>query len=451
MAKRHLIFMSVAGLRPIDVDPAVPTLYGWAASGVTAELVPTFPCVTSCVQASIATGVAPGQHGIIANGFHHRDRGCVEFWVGRNDAVAGRQIWDAIKQQHPDWTSAVWHLQNIKGAGADFIVTPAPIHADDGTTRPWCYSKPDGLYQRLIDAVGHFPLQHYWGPQAGIESTRWILRASAWLVDNHAPNYNWIYIPHLDYAGQRFGQDSPQYRLALTELDGQLADFTRHIARSSIGHDVTYLVAGEYALTDVTGVVYPNRMLRDAGLLKVIKDGGAEQIDIRGSAAFAMVDHQLAHVYARDADPRTISLCCELFNGAPGLAGVYHGDALDDLGVRHERCGDVLLVSDDCHWFAYYWWLDDAAAPSFARTVDIHRKPGYDPVELFLDPSTGGIPLDAGLVKGSHGVPATGDRHRTTLVCSRRCEAIEAGRVYRDTDLKRISLDLMDSSAPAGL
>ena len=84
----------------------------------------------------------------------------------------------------------------------------------------------------------------------------------------------------------------------------------------------------------------------------------------------------------------------------------------------------MAIASPDA-WFTYYYWLDDARAPDFARTVEIHRKPGYDPVELFLDPAirmpalTVGwklarrklgfrtlldvIPLDAHLVKGSHG------------------------------------------------
>jgi hypothetical protein len=104
---------------------------------------------------------------------------------------------------------------------------------------------------------------------------------------------------------------------------------------------------------------------------------------------------------------------------------VLDAEAQRERGIRHERAGDLIAVADENAWFTYYYWNDDARAPDFARTVDIHRKPGYDPVELFLDPALrfpkariawrllqkklgcrmlmDVIPLDASLVKGSHG------------------------------------------------
>ncbi len=472
MTTEHLIFLSVAGLRSKDIDQATtPTLHAWANRGALAELVPTFPCVTSCVQASMWTGTPPAAHGVIANGFYQRDRRAVEFWVGRNDMIAGEQVWDAVHATRPGFSSAVWHGQNIKGAGADFIVTPAPIHEPDGTTKLWCYSKPDGLYQRLLDDMGHFPLQHYWGPIANIESTRWILGAAHWLIEKHAPNLHWIYVPHLDYAAQKFGPNSAEERAALVEFDQELARLAGRVAESSIGEDVVYLVAGEYAMTDVAGVVYPNRVLREAGLLSTRVEEGSEYIDFAHTPAFAMVDHQFAHVYTNPAEPRAqwnpdlwgarastqspgfltiphgdMTKIADLFRDREGIAGVYVGDDRNIVGLKHERAGDIILVAEDTHWFAYYWWLDDAAAPPFARTVDIHNKPGYDPVELFLDPKTKGIPLDAELVKGSHGVPATEPQHRTALICSVQSDAVVSGRAYRDTDIKRITLELLNPS-----
>ncbi len=464
----HLLFLSVPGLRSTDIDLAsTPTLYGWANRGVLAEMTPTFPCVTSSVQASMITGVPPARHGVIANGFYHRDRREVEMWTGWNSLIEAPQIWESLRAK--GLTSAVWHAQNIKGAAADFIVTPAPIHEADGTMKLWCYSKPDGLYQELLNDLGHFPLQHYWGPLSNIESTRWILRGAAWLIDRHAPNFHWIYIPHLDYAMQKFGPNSPQARAALAELDSEFAAFVERVASSPIGKDAVFLVAGEYAMTDVTGVVYPNRILREAGLLAVeersgaslppyqggIKGGqsyscdrkdegqlrsGAEYLDFVRSTAFALVDHQFAHIFARQEGSKakrqevTVGVV-DLFRKVPGIAGVYVGDERAEIGMTHERCGDVVLVCDETHWLAYYWWHDDAKAPPFARTVDIHNTPGYDPVELFFDPNTRGIPLDASLVKGSHGVPATSAHHRTALVCSTPNPAIPRDRSFRDTDL----------------
>lgn len=448
----HLIFLSIPGLRCADVDPRrMPTLHRWSNQGAMAELTPTFPCVTSCVQATMWTGTPPAEHGVIANGFYHHDRRAVEFWVGHNDVVNGEPIWEALRRIRPTLRSAVWHAQNIKGASADFIVTPSPIHEPDGTTKLWCYSKPDGLYSRMLAEFGHFPLQHYWGPLSNIESTRWILRAAAWLHHRQSPNFHWIYLPHLDYAAQKFGPNSPQANASLTDLDTELARFEEAIAGGGGQGTPTMLVAGEYALTDVSNVLYPNRLLRSAGLLSCVSgDRGGENVDLARSPAFALVDHQLAHVYVNACDRQEqtaiIARVVELFRGTTGIAGVYAGEDRASVGMLHPRSGDVILVCDDAHWFAYYWWLDDARAPDFARTVDIHRKPGYDPVELFFDPKTRGIPLDATLVKGSHGAPAVRDCQRTTLICSTPDDAITSRPLHRDCDMKSLVLALIGAA-----
>jgi len=290
-------------------------------------------------------------------------------------------------------------------------------------------------------------LQHYWGPMANIESTKWVLKAASWLIDREAPNLHWIYIPHLDYASQKHGPDSEQARAALVELDAELASFAARVGDSAIGKDATYLVVGEYAMTPVSGVVYPNRLLREAGLLKVREKNGTELIDMASSPAVAVVDHQFAHIYVKDGDPEVMHRCEDIFDAAQGVAGALAGDARFGVGMNHERSGDVVLISDDDHWFAYYWWLSDDNAPAFARTVDIHRKPGYDPVELFFDPATKSIPLDASLVKGSHGVPATGPQHRTVLICSDASGVVQVGQVHRDRDVKKVVLQTMGAGA----
>lgn len=427
MAEKQIVFLSVPGLRLADVRADLaPTLFDLANRGAIAELTPTFPCVTSCVQASMWTGTPPGEHGVIANGFYHRDRGEVEFWVGRNGVIQRPQVWDALRAHGIN--SAVWHAQNIKDAAADFIVTPAPVHEPDGTMKLWCYSKPDGFYQQMLDeGLGHFPLQHYWGPLANIQSTRWILSAALWLHCRHHPQFHWIYLPHLDYAGQKFGPSSPQAAEAVGELDRELAAFIAAIDEPAT-KAIEFIVVGEYAMTDVTGVIYPNRLLRQAGWLTVRQEDGREYLDPAATPAFAMVDHQFAHVYVNDvAGPpgssdaghgdRARSVAA-IFENVPGVAAVYAGPRRAEIGMDHPRAGDVILAAEDTHWFAYYWWLDDEAAPPFARTVDIHRKPGYDPVELFFDPVAKGIPLKPELVKGSHGVPATAARHKTALISS---------------------------------
>lgn len=443
---RRLIYFSVPGLRPQDVADAsvAPTLHAWANAGASARLTPSFPCVTSPVQASAWTGLPPGRHGVIANGVFHRDTKAVDFWVERNGVIAGEQIWDRIARAGA--RSAVWHAQNIKDAAADYIVTPEPIHHPDGRTDLWCYSKPDGLYEQLLPDLGHFPLQHYWGPLADIRSSQWILAAARWLIARYDPHFHFIYMPHLDYAAQKFGPDSPQAADALRELDALFADFNTFVRFSPAVRDAVILVASEYAMTPVSSVIYPNIVLRELGLLETRDDPDGALIDYQRSRAFAVVDHQCAHIYVQRPDD--VEHIAARFRAIDGVAGAYAGEGRVAAGVDHPRAGEIVLAARDDCWFAYYWWLDDADAPAFAHTVDIHRKPGYDPVELFIDPATKRIPLDARRVKGSHGTPAVDERHHAALICSHPTPYVESYRVYRDTDLKAIVLALLGIDKP---
>ncbi len=417
MSSPSVVLLSVPGLRPGDIaDPEVtPHLSALAGSGGSIPLTPTFPCVTSPVQASMLTGKRPGEHGVIANGFYWRDREQVEFWVGRHDVIEAESFLTRLKRQRPGVTQAVWHAQNIKGAAADHIVTPSPIHEADGTMKLWCYSKPDGLYQEMLAELGHFPLQHYWGPLANIESTRWIVEAALWLAKRQTIGFHYIYLPHLDYAAQKFGPDAPQSLAALGEFDAVVGELIERYRTLPGGGDVRWMVAGEYALTPVTFAVHPNRLLREAGLLAVRAEDDGEYLDLAGSDAFAMVDHQCAHVFTK---PGQAQRAAEVFRGVAGIDQVLEGEARAAMGMDHPRCGEVVLMSDADCWFTYYWWDDDGAAPPFARTVDIHAKPGYDPVELFIKMPERQIPLDAGLVKGSHGAPAVSQAQQTVLICS---------------------------------
>ena len=146
--------------------------------------------------------------------------------------------------------------------------------------------------------------------------------------------------------------------------------------------------------------------------------GKEELIDFANTPAFAAADHQFSHVYLQDRSPENVTKVAQLFEGKEGFDDVVYGDRLTDFGLNHERTGDLVLVSAPNSWQAYYYWLDDANAPSFAHTVDIHRKPGYDPCELFFDPTIHGIPTNASLIKGSHGAPAVEENQKTVLAAS---------------------------------
>lgn len=433
---KHAVLLSIPGLRSRDLA-AMPRLSALAKSGATVPLTPSFPCVTCPVQANMTTGVLPDQHGVIANGFFWRDKAEVEMWTAWNDCIQAPQIWELLHQRDPALTSAVWFPLHSKGAKADYICTPAPIHNPDGSESLWCYTKPTELYGELRDTLGHFPLMHFWGPLANIKSTDWIVNSAVVGAKKFQPRFSYIYLPHLDYAAQKFGPNSPQAAAALGELDAAIGRLVDGYAAAGI-EDVLWLAASEYAILDVDSVGFPNRVLREAGLLTLSTDAeGREQLDVAASRAWALVDHQFAHVFVRD--PADVPRVAALFEKDASVEQVLTGVAQEVFHVKHDRSAEIVLVARSNAWFAYYWWLDDAKAPPYARTVDIHRKPGYDPVELFIEMPARAIPLNASLVKGSHGHPSSASE---AILLASDASAIlpDQQRGLRDVDVAGIVL-----------
>ena len=438
---RAVIFLSIPGLRGEDLHN-MPHLRELTRAGDQATLVPSFPAVTWPVQANMLTGKKPQQHGVIANGFFWRERAEVEMWTAWNEAIQAPQIWDILHQNETAErrTSAAWFPMLSKGCGADFVCMPAPIHNPDGSESLWCYTKPVELYGELRDTLGHFPLMHFWGPLASIQSTTWIAESAIHAARKFRPNFHYIYLPHLDYAAQKTGPDSAEAQQALTELDQVIGRMSSELPAAYQPETLDWLVASEYVITDVNHVSYPNRVLRDAGLLHVSMRDDGEYLDLVASEAWALVDHQFSHVFVRDRDPAVIARVSDLFRKHEGIDEVLVGEQRDRYAVGHERSGDVILISSGSSWQAYYWWLDDQRAPRFARTVDIHAKPGYDPVELHFDPATKGIPLDATRIRGSHGAPAHSP-HQHGVLLSSSPGVLGASRLA-DVDVARIVLKL---------
>lgn len=432
----NVVLLTIPGLRPQDVDH-MPQLQKLTAAGSRSSLQNNFPAVTWPAQANMLTGKKPNQHGVVANGFFWREESKVEMWTAWNEKILEPQIWDLLHQQDPSITSAAWFPMLSKGCGADYVCMPAPIHRPDGSEDLWCYTKPQEFYGNLLEDLGHFPLQHFWGPIANVKSSQWIADSASKAAARFQPNFFYIYLPHLDYAAQKLGPDSEQAMAAVQELDGVIGKMHQEF-NQAYDEEPLWIVLSEYVITAVDHVSYPNRILRDAGLLNVIEQDG-ELLDVQSSDAWALVDHQFSHVFVKDADPAVIKRVKELFVGAPGIAEVLAMDERAKYAMDHERSGEVLLVSEPNSWQAYYWWNDDARAPAFARTVDIHRKPGYDPVELHFDMETRSTPLDATLIRGSHGAPATSPQQQGIVLTSK---SIDAGSTLEDTDICQLVLNL---------
>jgi predicted AlkP superfamily pyrophosphatase or phosphodiesterase len=314
----------------------------------------------------------------------------------------------------------------------DISVTPKPYYGADGNKVFGIQGTPPGLTERLEQTLGPFPFHTFWGPLSGLPSTAWIARCAAEVLRGERPDLTLVYLPHLDYDPQRRGPDGCDMPKLIAELDAACVPLLQ--VAQEVGARVW--VVSEYGHVPVRRAVLPNRALREAGLLAVRPGPFGETLETFESRAFAVCDHQLAHVYVRD--PADVGRVREVVAGLPGVARVLSGAERAEVSLDHPRSGELVALSEPDAWFAYPFWLDDRNAPDYARTVDIHRKPGYDPCELFFDPKLwwpGGraalrlvqkklgfrtlfdvVPLDPGLVKGSHGLPAADTEDRPLLI-----------------------------------
>lgn len=403
----RLLLISIAAIshEVFSTSDAFSPLRKAFRDGDIRPLRPSFPAVTSTVQASITTGQMPEKHGIIANGYYDRDRMKVHFWEQSAKLCQVPRVWDIIKQRNPSARTAIIFWQNSIGSLNDIILTPAPIHKHHGGMIQDCYSKPDGLYSQLSSKFGKFNLHWYWGPLTSIRSTEWIARATAEVIRQFAPNLVLTYLPHLDYNQQRLGSSSP----ALEKDYRQLVEVAEELIHNVRRQHYDVLLLSEYAMSNVSGPIWINRELATAKLLKPRRVGKKKYLDYGQSRAFAMADHQVAHIYC---NPDTVESVRILLETLDGVARVLGEEEQKEIGIRHERSGELIAIAAKDRWFAYPWWEHRSEAPDFAGHVDIHNKPGYDPLELFFDWRSLGISQDARLIKGSHGrTPDTLDEH----------------------------------------
>jgi predicted AlkP superfamily pyrophosphatase or phosphodiesterase len=442
---RRTVVLNVVGLTLRLLErTSMRGLAAWARDGRRAFIRPAFPAVTCTAQTDYLTGCYPERHGIVGNGWYARDEREVRFWKQADGLVQAPRVWDAARKADPSFTVANLFWWFNMYSSADYTVTPRPMYPADGRKVPDVYTSPPELRHELQSALGTFPLFEFWGPRASIKSTAWIAEAARRVEQKFRPTLTLVYLPHLDYNLQRLGVSDPAIDADLRRIDELAGDLIRFYEAAG----ATVILLSEYGLSDVRTPVHLNRVLREHDLVSVRDECGLEALDAGASAAFAVADHQVAHVYVNRQDGfRTVRAILE---GTPGVDFVLGPDEQPAYHVAHSRGGDLIAVAKPDAWFTYYYWTDDDRAPDYARTVDIHRKPGYDPVELFLDPAirvpavTVGwkllkrslglrtlldvIPLDASLVRGSHGRPGDGDADGPVLI-SRQNDVFDSDRI----------------------
>lgn len=408
--------LNVVGLTRSLIGRGMPHLEAFLSRSVDIKAI--VPAVTCPVQSTYLTGTLPTKHGIVANGWYFRDLAEIWFWRQSNRLVQSEKIWQVARGRNHAFTCANTFWWYAMATDVDVTLTPRPIYCADGRKLPDCYSFPSDVRKKLTQELGPFPLFHFWGPSASIRSSQWIGRAAMTLEKTFQPTLHLVYLPHLDYVLQRVG---PMGEIGkdLSEIDQLCHDLIDFFCQRGC----RVIVLSEYGITPAQRALHPNRILRKSGFLSLKVDLDREYLDPGTCRAFAVSDHQIAHLYIKD--PKDIPAVKELFQSVEGVEQVLDAEGKRTYGLDHERSGELVLIAAEGSWFTYYFWDDDERAPDYARTVNIHAKPGYDPCELFVDPSirfpkvkaawtllkkTLGFrylmeltPLDASLVKGSHG------------------------------------------------
>jgi predicted AlkP superfamily pyrophosphatase or phosphodiesterase len=454
--------INVVGLTESLLGPATPKINAFLARGKRAFIDPVLPALTCSAQSTYVTGLPPSKHGIVANGWYNRELTEVQFWKQSNRLVQGPKIWDELRALDPKFTCAKLFWWYNMYSTADFSITPRPMYPADGRKVFDIYTWPFSIRGEIKKDLGEFPFPTFWGPAAGIASpqggpdaaSRWIANSAKWIEERHQPTLNLIYLPHLDYNLQRLGPKHPNIGEDMRLIDDIVGDLIAFFQSRS----VRVLLLSEYGITPVDTPIHLNRELRKQGWLTIKEELGLELLDYGASRAFAVADHQIAHIYLND--PALEGEAKGIIEKIPGVDRVLNRAEQASIGLDHPRAGDLVALAKENAWFTYYYWLDDALAPDFARCVDIHRKPGYDPVELFIDPALRFpklkimrrllqkklgfrmlmdlIPLDARLVKGSHGVRPQLERDfpvliadSTSLLNSERMQPTEVYQVIK--------------------
>ncbi len=419
----------------------MPRLSRFAALGTATAIRPAFPAVTCTAQSCYLTGKLPAEHGIVGNGWYDRDLAEVHFWKQSNHLVAGQKIWQRLREKDSSFTCAQLFWWYNMHAAVDYSITPRPLYPADGRKVFDIHTGPMDLRHAIKKDLGDFPFTRFWGPAAGIESSRWIADSALWIEERHQPTLSLVYLPHLDYDLQRLGPDDERIKSDLKLIDDLVGDLIDYFQKRS----VQVVVLSEYGITAVDAPVHLNRLFRKEGWLAIKDELGLETLDCGASQVFAVADHQVAHVYINN---RSITgKVVAALQKEPGVDLVLDRNEQIEWGINHRRSGDLVVVAKPKSWFTYYYWLDDSLAPDFARTVDIHRKIGYDPTELFIDPKLvlpkmrvalfllekklglrgllRVVPLDAGLVKGSHGRLPQEENDWPLLILEKKTRAIE--------------------------
>lgn len=389
----RVVVLSIPQLRLKDVTPgALASLEALAGRGGVVEFVPAFPSLAAPSFATLVTGKSPAQHGIVGDAFFDRMARQVRRRPFDDTRVPGPKLWDRLRTAHRQATTLAWFTPSLRGASVE---TAAWVEADDAL-----HTNPSPLADRLTAQLGAYP-----APRAGypagerprLAATSWILQSAATAIAETKPTLAMVRIPYLGQVARRYGPDGREASRSVIELEALLRPFV-----ASLPRDVLVMAVTESVSTPVTGVVYPNRILRDLGLLTLTPvPGGGMDVDLEASAAFAVADHQLCHIILND--PAVAATVAAAFSGedGEGVATVASGRTRIAMGLGHAHAGDIVLVADPDSWFSPQWWETPEERPAKIPS-NLATSAGTDPSQ----------------VCGSLGAPAPNPSYHGVLVAS---------------------------------
>lgn len=407
-----VVLLVLPGLRERDLTQT-PQLQRLTAAGDLAALAPSFPCLNGPVQANLVTGAMPEKHGIVTDAFFFRDRQELErrSWPAWLEQPAA---WDVLRNYHPQLTTAAW-----LSTAHDCQVYCSGIKQGGGW-RTFPKSVRSGQ-----------PLLQEQGRGASTDGAAWQAEAETAIavVRNQRPDFFYLSCDRVAPVAERYGPDSAELDQALAGVDELVGTLSAGFAEAYGSAPPLWLITGGYAISPVTHVAFPNRILHAAELLSLRETPAGPIIDFQASQAWALVDRQVSHIYVADRESRLIERVARLFEREPGISAALRPEEIAKHELQHPRSGDVVLISSPASWQALEWWQHDAEAPAWASALGSPHQPGIDPRERWSETTNGSLAA----VKGSYGAPARDESQRSFIASSE--PGVLAGRLLADTDV----------------
>ena len=422
----RIVLLSIPQLRRRDVTPGgLASLESLARTGSICDLVPAFPGTAAPAFATMLTGVGAAQHEIVGDIYFDRQAGRVESRPFRSSAIRGPKLWERLRSVRPGARTLLW--------GSPFA--DAGVEAGElwlGQSGP--ETSPEFLGAETAGSFGPYPCPDREDP--GLEPTAWLLKTAGAILAAQDPDLAVVRVPYLGQVARRFGPDGREAGRAVRALEAVLKPFL-----DGLRPETRVVAATESITTPASGPLFPNRTLRAMGLLELMpSDGAGLDVDLARSAAFAVSDHQVCHLYFNDATQMGAIASAFSGPGGEGIARVVSLGQRAEFGLDQPRAGDIVLIADPDRWFAPDWWEGPAEAPKSAKSAACG----------LAHATAGGLLLDPEHVLGSLGGPPPGEEFLGVVVSSTPLPArIAPGSRLASTDLAGLILDLAAAPVPA--